>query len=125
MDQGRLPSQGMTLRHELMSDIARHAKVRVLVDGAGDEAGHVGIATGVKRHGEGGREGRGRLDGGKGHLADVGRAVKSKNAVDRVGRDGFPDPDNVGIHRSNVVQIYKQKNQGKYKNITSAYKLIL
>ena len=67
MDQRRLGQA------QLPRVVAALPEVRVLVDGAGDEAGDLGrlLAVLAEDEREGGREGGGRLRGREGELEDV------------------------------------------------------
>ena len=78
MDEG-----GLGEAH-LAGVVAALAKVRVLVDGAGDQAGDLGAAFGVgpEDEGEGRGEGGGALEGGEVEFGDV---VAGKRGVFLVG----------------------------------------
>mmetsp|Transcript_30924 Transcript_30924/g.74736 ORF Transcript_30924/g.74736 Transcript_30924/m.74736 type:complete len:222 (+) Transcript_30924:339-1004(+) len=104
-----LAPEGMMPRHELVGDVAREAKVRILIDRARYEAreGRGVRLTSPQYPREGAAEGRSRLDGGEGRLADVGRAVEAEDAVYLIHGNGLPDPDDVGIHRPYVIEVGK------------------
>lgn len=65
------------------SDVAADAEVRVLVDGAGDQAGNLGDTLFVSAEDvrEGGREGGGGLDGCEVDLADVGLVGEAEDRL--------------------------------------------
>mmetsp|Transcript_3244 Transcript_3244/g.5785 ORF Transcript_3244/g.5785 Transcript_3244/m.5785 type:complete len:222 (-) Transcript_3244:327-992(-) len=107
VDQRRLALERVVTRHELMGDVAGEPKVRILVDGAGDEArerGRVG-ASAAQHVGEGAAEGRCGLHGREGDLADVRSAVEAEDSVDLIDGDGLPDAHNVGVHPPHVIEV--------------------
>ncbi len=75
--------------------VPRHAEVRVLVDGAGNQARHVLLA--LEGDGEGGGEGRGGLHGGKGDLAAGVGLGESKDAPGLVVGDELGDAQDGGV----------------------------
>ena len=109
--QRRLSLHGVMTRHQLVRHIAREPEVRILIDGARDEARQrcrVGFFA-SQDFGEGAAEGRRRLYGGEGRLADVGRAIEAEDSVDLVDGDGLPNAHNAGIHPPHVLQVREEE----------------
>mmetsp|Transcript_68938 Transcript_68938/g.166683 ORF Transcript_68938/g.166683 Transcript_68938/m.166683 type:complete len:219 (-) Transcript_68938:313-969(-) len=88
---------------EARRHVSCHAEVRVLVDGARDEAGHGGVAAEDVR--EGGRERRRRLHRREGVLADVDGVVEAEDALDLVVRGGLLYLEDVRVHVPDVVEV--------------------
>mmetsp|Transcript_5657 Transcript_5657/g.22337 ORF Transcript_5657/g.22337 Transcript_5657/m.22337 type:complete len:276 (-) Transcript_5657:172-999(-) len=84
--------------------VARHAEVRVLVDGARDEAAH--IAAGAEHVREGRREARRGLHGREGDLSNVVLALEAEDAAHLVERHALGDAHHVVIERpAEVVEV--------------------
>mmetsp|Transcript_25829 Transcript_25829/g.44110 ORF Transcript_25829/g.44110 Transcript_25829/m.44110 type:complete len:422 (+) Transcript_25829:176-1441(+) len=132
VDQRRLALQWVMLRHELVGDVASQSKVRILVDGAGDETGQCAfrssvqtaaaaasttIATAATATGTSipqhirkrAPKTRRRLYRRKGNLPNIAPAIEPKDAIDLIDRDRLPNPHNVRIHPPHVIQIAEQK----------------
>jgi hypothetical protein len=91
---------------EARRDVARDAKVGILVDGARNEARHVGAAAKDVR--KGARE-RGRgLNGGKGPLADIALIVKAEGGGGRVRGDEALNLNDERIHVTHVLQSWRK-----------------
>eukprot|EP00754_Rhynchopus_humris_P036804 Rhum_TRINITY_DN18897_c0_g1::Rhum_TRINITY_DN18897_c0_g1_i1::g.168709::m.168709 len=89
-------------------NVARHAEVRVLVDGTGDEARDrtLRVREDVR---ESTGEGRCRLDRGEAPLADVVRHAEPEAAADLVGGDGLGDAGNGLVHGAVVLEVAEDK----------------
>lgn len=94
VDQGRL---GIL---ELVGNITRQAEVRILVNGARDQARNVG--TIAKDGGEGVRERGGGLDRHKVRLADVIAVIKSKSRLGLTVGDAARDADDVVVESAST-----------------------
>mmetsp|Transcript_928 Transcript_928/g.2925 ORF Transcript_928/g.2925 Transcript_928/m.2925 type:complete len:317 (-) Transcript_928:770-1720(-) len=99
--------EGWLLQLEAVCCIPRHPKVRVLVNGARDEAGIVGpLPENVwERRGERWC----RLDGRKAKLADVVAVREAKNCLYLVTGGGLLNANDVGPHPAYVVRVCKDK----------------
>ena len=76
-------------------NIARLPEIRVLVDGAWNQTGHVAAAAKDLR--ERVAERRRRLHADKVQLADVGAVVEPERRLGRVGGDAFADAHHVVV----------------------------
>lgn len=86
MDQSGLATERVRLGHQLVSHVASHSKVRILVNSTRNKTGHVGITASTKGYGERGRERWSCLNSGKGNLTNVGGSIKAKDSINYKGR---------------------------------------
>ena len=89
---------------------AGHAKVRILVDGAGNQAAdfEFGIEEMRERRAEGGSS----LDGRKSPFADVIDVEEAKAAAESIHSDNTLQADDIRIHSANIVKVVEDESFG-------------
>jgi len=112
MDQGRLPAQRVTFGRDLVRHVPRHAKVRVLVDGTGNQTTRiVRLRTALlERYSKGRGKRRRGLDRREGALAHVRTPFEAEGRASCRVSNGLPDATDVRVHVAHVVAI--TKNEG-------------